>query len=645
MKKFIIVLIIIVPFLSGCGNLLAEELTPPPEKEEIRVSVTPETVSRALYPLVQPSANDGRQIYIENCEPCHGVNGLGDGPQANELPNPVAAIGSDAISRQASPAMWYRIVTEGILDRLMPPFSSLSDRERWDVVAYSFNLSATEDELAEGKALYISNCSGCHGVAGTGDGESMKGSETEIPNFRSLKYMTGKSSQELNEAVTNGVGLEMPAFDDQLSEGERWLLSDYLRMITFLSSGEMALSEPSDGSDQQALIPEASQLEAEPTSKEENDLQETGSAVGNIFNASGGETPIGSTVTLHGYDQMQQVFTATTNVDDGGAFAFDDVEMPPGRVFIATTEFDNIVYGSNAVSVVPAHGMILDLSIDVFEATVDKGNLVADRLHLFLEQVGEDGVQVVELYVISNQGEETIVPQEEGAAVINFHVPDNASGLEIQDGKIGDGRFILTEDGFADTLSIRPGMGNYQIMFTYLLPFNRKTNLSLFFSMPVDEVVILTPDYLSIKGDDLRNEGLRNVQGVQYQMYTSSGYIAGDQLQMSLSGDMNGSGLGLSSSSSTTLLLGLGALAVALIGGGIWFFYRNRDLNGDAKKTDDAHIDPTDPRDADMIMDAIITLDDLYREGELPDDAYRKRRAELKAKLKEQMAVEASNND
>jgi hypothetical protein len=130
MKKFIIVLIIIVPFLSACGNLLAEELTPPPEKEEIQVSATPETVSRALYPLVPPSANDGRQIYIDNCEPCHGVNGLGDGPQANELPNPVAAIGSDAISRQASPAMWYRTVTEGILDRLMPPFSSLSDISR-----------------------------------------------------------------------------------------------------------------------------------------------------------------------------------------------------------------------------------------------------------------------------------------------------------------------------------------------------------------------------------------------------------------------------------------------------------------------------------------------------------------------------------
>ena len=34
-------------------------------------------------------------------------------------------------------------------------------------------------------------------------------------------------------------------------------------------------------------------------------------------------------------------------------------------------------------------------------------------------------------------------------------------------------------------------------------------------------------------------------------------------------------------------------------------------------------------------MDAILALDDLYQEGELPEDAYLKRRAELKESLKE----------
>jgi hypothetical protein len=33
-------------------------------------------------------------------------------------------------------------------------------------------------------------------------------------------------------------------------------------------------------------------------------------------------------------------------------------------------------------------------------------------------------------------------------------------------------------------------------------------------------------------------------------------------------------------------------------------------------------------------MDAILTLDDLYKSGEIPEEAYQQRRAELKTRLK-----------
>ena len=33
-------------------------------------------------------------------------------------------------------------------------------------------------------------------------------------------------------------------------------------------------------------------------------------------------------------------------------------------------------------------------------------------------------------------------------------------------------------------------------------------------------------------------------------------------------------------------------------------------------------------------MDAILALDDLYKEGQLPEEAYNQRRAELKERLK-----------
>ena len=37
--------------------------------------------------------------------------------------------------------------------------------------------------------------------------------------------------------------------------------------------------------------------------------------------------------------------------------------------------------------------------------------------------------------------------------------------------------------------------------------------------------------------------------------------------------------------------------------------------------------------DSETAMDAILALDDLYKEGQLPEEAYLKRRAELKAHL------------
>jgi hypothetical protein len=45
--------------------------------------------------------------------------------------------------------------------------------------------------------------------------------------------------------------------------------------------------------------------------------------------------------------------------------------------------------------------------------------------------------------------------------------------------------------------------------------------------------------------------------------------------------------------------------------------------------------DGADSESAESLMDAIIALDDLYRSGQLPEEAYQQRRAELKAKLKE----------
>ena len=96
---------------------------------------------------------------------------MGDGPQASKLANPVAAIGSPDLARQAKPVEWYNIVTNGEMNLFMPPFSgSLSDRQRWDVIAYVFTLGSSSQAVQQGESIYTEQCAACHGASGRGDG-------------------------------------------------------------------------------------------------------------------------------------------------------------------------------------------------------------------------------------------------------------------------------------------------------------------------------------------------------------------------------------------------------------------------------------------------------------------------------------------
>ena len=109
----------------------------------------------ALVPAATPDVQQGATIFAQNCAACHGPKGLGDGPQSMQLPVTVPGIGLPAVARQASPAEWFKMVSQGNLDRFMPPFvGALSDQQRWDVVAYAFTLHTTAQQISEGKQLF-----------------------------------------------------------------------------------------------------------------------------------------------------------------------------------------------------------------------------------------------------------------------------------------------------------------------------------------------------------------------------------------------------------------------------------------------------------------------------------------------------------
>ncbi len=620
--------------LAGCSFSLAADVTPPPGASDIAIARTQTASSlQDIYPLIPPDAKKGKAIFEEKCAPCHGVNGDGDGPRAAQLPNPVPALSNPELARQAIPARWFLIVTNGNLERFMPPFPSLSDSQRWDVVAYSFSLSSSTALVQEGADLYQEHCASCHGTEGKGDGALAASLSKSPTNLTDLAFAASKSGFDLYSSIVLGMPPAMPAFGDKLTEEQRWAIVEYLQSLTFralpeeLQNAQATLAPPLSGDATPTAIASPAETAMPTTTPATGNLK--GVVSGRVTNGSGGNVPPNLVITLEGYDDFEQVITATATLQSDNTFVFKDVEMQEGRAFVAYTEYSGTTYPSD-VAVASSQNASLELPIVIYDTTTDVSVIKCDRLHLFFDLLDENTLRVVQLYIMSNTSNKTLIPAQPGQPTVRFKLPVGSSNLQFQDSVLGE-RYISTPDGFGDTASIRPGMGNYQVLFSFTMPYNRKLDLVQPLTMPIDAMVVLVPEGgLRVRSTLLRDEGKRNAEGTIYHMYSGGSLSAGEELRLSISGLPGSAAFSLSSGTRQSLMIGLFVFGLAFIFAGIWF-YRHTRLE---ELDEEEELALNAPETVDAVIDAIIALDDLYQSGGLPEDAYIQRRTELKEKLK-----------
>jgi mono/diheme cytochrome c family protein len=625
--------------LTACDSSLAEDIVPPEGAQQQPVmQSTTVTISGPFYPMVPPDPAQGALAYAEKCTPCHGEQGLGDGPLSSRSAVPVAAIGTSEIARAGLPSEWYQLIAEGDLERGMPPFNSLTDRQKWDVIAYVYQLSATDESLALGESLYAENCARCHGDTGQADGSDAAGLSTDPIDFTDQERMAELSAEMMAQTISNGIDDLMPAFDS-LSQDELWALTDYLRALSFAGdAGELAqaaVASPTSPTTAEETTQETPQPAAGATAAAPTTF--LGNVSVELVNASGGDLPTSVPVTLYAFDNMEITFSETLTTSLDGTYLFQDIEMQPGRAFIAGADYDGGTYGSDVF--VAEEGMDeLAFQVMLYDSSTDTSQLTMDRAHIFLDFTQQDLVQVVEVFIVSNPTNNAIVAAEPGGPVASFNLPQGAVDLQFQDGVLGE-RYIETNDGFADTVSVQPGSGQYQVVFAYNLPYDGKLNFSQPMTMDTNAVVIMLPDVgVKVKGEGITDDGLRDMQGTSYKVYSTNNLPAGSPLEFSLSGKVKTGGqVVTTNSSSSTIAIGLGVFGLALVGAGVFLYVRNRkqdqaDVALDEETEEQLagqppHEDPT------TLIDAIIALDDQYKAGKIPEEAYMQRRDELKKRL------------
>lgn len=175
-------------------------------------------------------------------------------------------LGSDPFKRRSPAEVWETLRSDSIT-------GELSDMQVWDLMASLWARSTTPEMLAEGRRLYRTNCAGCHGESGAGDGvmaaslarpvpadprseiaaaDSMVGfgHRTESPaDFTHPGSMLGASSALLEgKIIRGGMGTGMPYWGPIFTERQIRALVDYLWSFQF----DLADSAASDANESPA---------------------------------------------------------------------------------------------------------------------------------------------------------------------------------------------------------------------------------------------------------------------------------------------------------------------------------------------------------------------------------------------------------
>ena len=103
----------------------------------------------------------------------------------------------------------------------------------WPVPATSSTLknpiASDPTTLKDGKALYVSNCSPCHGDKGKGDGPAAVALNPK-PADHSSSVMQNETDGSIFYKISEGRS-PMPTYKSVLTENQRWELVDYIRTL------------------------------------------------------------------------------------------------------------------------------------------------------------------------------------------------------------------------------------------------------------------------------------------------------------------------------------------------------------------------------------------------------------------------------
>ena len=363
----------------------------------------------------------GESTFIQNCAPCHGPTGAGDGPVMVGQNMSAPGLFDPSRVAQGSPADWFRTTRDGRIENLMPPWGNqLSDAQIGDVVAWIWQLSTSPDELDEGARLWE--------TVATPLGDR---------DWQALALTT--NHQAWAESVTASLGEQQHPVP---TAEELRLIQRYLQSLT-LTPG---WANP--------LRPGAGVLK------------------GRIRQLSPGEpTAPPTTVRLQAQAGETVLDTYTVSVATDGTFGLEDVEPTPRILWTAQAEQAELDFNSPPVRF-DELGRAPELTLDLYLPSATHGDLEVESLQLVLALSGEQ-LLVGQTVLLVNTLPWVFTGEVEmpGTLPVTARIPIDPSATEVTLADFGRTRFTAGDGFVLDSAPIHPVSGRHQAVLGYALPW------------------------------------------------------------------------------------------------------------------------------------------------------------------------------
>ncbi len=375
----------------------------------------------------------GAAIYAAHCQPCHGMEGQGDGPVMADTEHAMIDFSDPVQLIDRTPAQWVETTRTGRIEALMPPWDNqLTSTEIWDAVTFLWQLATTEDELVRGADLWTA-------LTATVQDRGLPAPDTTAWTHRALTLTPVEWRTMFPEDFA--LPVDRVLIDAELDALQRYLQSQVLvpHWAPSLRSGSTALTG--------TVIPRS----------------------------PGQELPPMLPVRLTAATGSTILAERHTALDDQYRFVFRELDPSFRLAYQVEVEVENLVFTSPDMFLATDEGT-QDIQLEVFSPSAVSADLEVGQVHAILS-VGSERILVGLSAWLVNTTPYVFTGTEDVAAPypVTARVPLAPNATELTVAESTANRFTRSGDVLLDSQAIYPAPTGSWVTIGYSLPLSTTT--------------------------------------------------------------------------------------------------------------------------------------------------------------------------